>query len=1060
MTSQEADGDGGPSLDVTPESAEACANLSLLPHRQVMTVDRVEVASMTAATPAAGTDGVAIASMTAATPAAGTDGVGIQQVLMAWPSLLTAATPAAGTADKLSARPGETKSMIQRSKSSPLSDAVTLSSPLSDEIHDPEIHYLSLDQEPTHHPLDHLGPEEAMGVEFTIPGAPAGHCGIKKAIFLPNGMAGKPETAELICKFFKISKPQLLLEVGCGIWPLKDCLTEKIVQASEDFDELREVMKDVDKHRRISKIVQASEDFDVDSVDVKFGNQSSFEVVTEYFRKKLQSVMENVSTALKNADSGFFVGPEKPFIGTTHFLLESSMTSSDLTPTIFAIQDPFVPDDPRQKALGWYTGVSAQLLLHAKHIVNPSNRVELCVNWDNLTLDPLVDGKGEWKTRAGEATKDRELENSVLDFLNSHGVKSRFEVAHWCWRSATHFIFAKDIKDLNINYLSRSPPGYLSCFGTDPIHMQRCITSAQQCAPFIVTKFTPEAAHQIASILEKLRRPKELQTVKSRAEFWSEISSQASTSEHSGDLVTLSDVLTLCDIYQANRELLKDILVPVDAMKEKPEAVLEKLSMAFNVAAMASTEVGAGQADLSVVLRMWQIFSTIQPNGEKQGFLSIYVLIATLVLAFLATSSGVLVAYVENADGGAPPGIGQSSWVLLQHSTVVFAAANSFLVAVMSHGKHGTKASCLKLKGAQLVQECYRFRLRVYPYDQHISPPKTASGDEIATDLGAEVHTGLSKQARSAFAIAVQKIASETFSGEMSEDAHHECHFGENASDPMVQSRIHRALYGPKTRLQCPRRFNRLKGLKGYLSTLRPSAALAPKEMPNDLPEKSPEGKQGEKVRRSSMLSQPLLTAVVEHIPEVQVNVPDHDFVEPPVVEPPVVEPPVVEPTAYDDFVGPLTVEAYLQHRLEPLLRKYKIDAQRVQRIDYGLNMLCFTATLSSTILAAFAGSRTLVPITVAVGSSLHTFIAHSNFKKELSGLNMTISTLMGCLTFWDSLSIVDRRLVSTRERIVREVETAVMTVVTDVSVIQAQDSGEKPAANAEKKKKKKKKQK
>ena len=101
-----------------------------------------------------------------------------------------------------------------------------------------------------------------------------------------------------------------------------------------------------------------------------------------------------------------------------------------------------------------------------------------------------------------------------------------------------------------------------------------------------------------------------------------------------------------------------------------------------------------------------------------------------------------------------------------------------------------------------------------------------------------------------------------------------------------------------------------------------------------------------------------------------------------------------------------------------------------MKRNDTLLNTLIFASTMSATIMAAFAGSRTLVPIAVALGSSFHTFVADCNFQQELAALNNAIATLVGCLTFWDSLSIVDRRIPETREHIVQSTEDAVLMVV------------------------------
>jgi len=129
-----------------------------------------------------------------------------------------------------------------------------------------------------------------------------------------------------------------------------------------------------------------------------------------------------------------------------------------------------------------------------------------------------------------------------------------------------------------------------------------------------------------------------------------------------------------------------------------------------------------------------------------------------------------------------------------------------------------------------------------------------------------------------------------------------------------------------------------------------------------------------------------------------------------------------------DDYVGTITNEAYVSHRVVPLLRSLKGSARSLASIHSRLQFALFCTGALATVCAAM-DLKALVPIAVACGSTINTVMQHFNLKMRLMATNSAIASLQNVLTFWNSLGIVDRRVQSSRERIVRITEEAAMQV-------------------------------
>jgi hypothetical protein len=129
-----------------------------------------------------------------------------------------------------------------------------------------------------------------------------------------------------------------------------------------------------------------------------------------------------------------------------------------------------------------------------------------------------------------------------------------------------------------------------------------------------------------------------------------------------------------------------------------------------------------------------------------------------------------------------------------------------------------------------------------------------------------------------------------------------------------------------------------------------------------------------------------------------------------------------------DTVFGPLTIDTYIVCRLIPLVCKYKEEAPKVNRIFTALELISFSFTSFGALLAVLNLAE-WVAITVAIAGALQSAVARSGLRARRDQLNVNISILHNLLTWWDSLTIVERRTLAAREKIVLTTEDCVLSL-------------------------------
>ena len=132
-----------------------------------------------------------------------------------------------------------------------------------------------------------------------------------------------------------------------------------------------------------------------------------------------------------------------------------------------------------------------------------------------------------------------------------------------------------------------------------------------------------------------------------------------------------------------------------------------------------------------------------------------------------------------------------------------------------------------------------------------------------------------------------------------------------------------------------------------------------------------------------------------------------------------------------DDFISPLNIETYVEYRAKPLTTAFESQTPSISRLLSSLEILTFLLTSAGAVLAVpgiDAGSW--VAITVAMSTAVTSYIEYFQLRVERDTRNNSLSEFQNMLTWWDSLSIIDKRTKSAKEKALGTIENGSLMLV------------------------------
>jgi len=126
-----------------------------------------------------------------------------------------------------------------------------------------------------------------------------------------------------------------------------------------------------------------------------------------------------------------------------------------------------------------------------------------------------------------------------------------------------------------------------------------------------------------------------------------------------------------------------------------------------------------------------------------------------------------------------------------------------------------------------------------------------------------------------------------------------------------------------------------------------------------------------------------------------------------------------------DDGISRINALEYVEFRLRPSMERFAWLASAYSCRASLLQLLIFFATTTSAFLGMI-GETNWIPVSVSLASSLVALLDYYEYGSKLTSINLAITQFENILTWWESLSVPEKALPKSRERLVEVTENAV----------------------------------
>jgi len=120
----------------------------------------------------------------------------------------------------------------------------------------------------------------------------------------------------------------------------------------------------------------------------------------------------------------------------------------------------------------------------------------------------------------------------------------------------------------------------------------------------------------------------------------------------------------------------------------------------------------------------------------------------------------------------------------------------------------------------------------------------------------------------------------------------------------------------------------------------------------------------------------------------------------------------------FDNGVAVLTAADYFQFRLQPLINEYKARSPVLSRRVGAFHLMLVFLTALTTGLS-MTSYRLWVPLVVGVGAAIATTLEWEQLQNRHRNVNQCLEELGDLFTWWESLSMVEKRMPKHKEQLV-----------------------------------------
>ena len=604
-------------------------------------------------------------------------------------------------------------------------------------------------------------------------------------------------------------------------------------------------------------------------------------------------------------------------------------------------------------------------------------------------------------------------------------VKWQYHYMQTLFGGGSHYIYLQSKHDAP-DLTSLGPTGFIAANGQGPMkpRLSRNIQAGQK---LVMLHNTGGVTQAFAALRDGMLRRAEPKANELLSDIHPHMVSPAAWSKEFG----LPEVEMMLELQKRAPLLLQTTVMAVDVMRDTSESILDNLTSCFSGSG-GVPELGLGPAEEIAILTAWKRHMVLWSNGAKfERFadmlqiclyaLSIFTTVLAVVYAMdtaeaekqaalLAQANAFLEGDLPVAEDSAAArllsevasgdGLGNpiadamavrtpsdraviAGMTTLELVMVLLPIVATLLGTIRSKKRPREKWSTCVMAATQIIDQIYRYRLRVDMYDVNAPPQLDADGKPIEIPPKKK-----ESMMRAKFVDTVKNIYTQAISTEVAKGGALKMNVAgynlrlENEDDKRAFKRVLDGHVRAKLyREGAPSDAYRLKKLLTMLHRrLRNKSQISPAEMQDAADEAADLGYEDYDAPQ-----QPAKQDEGDDEEE------DHELIPP------------------DDYVQQLTVASYVEHRVRKVTDLFE---RRAPTMSLRLNA-CEAVALAANTAGAVLAVQDMaqwVAITVSVASVAMALQDYFYMPGQLSEANRSVQETHKLLNHWDSLSLVQRK--------------------------------------------------
>jgi hypothetical protein len=429
----------------------------------------------------------------------------------------------------------------------------------------------------------------------------------------------------------------------------------------------------------------------------------------------------------------------------------------------------------------------------------------------------------------------------------------------------------------------------------------------------------------------------------------------------------IPEIMMFRELMQRAPMLFQKTIVVVDLVTDSAEDVLSTVTGAFASSSTGVPELGIGDAETAVVYNAWKRHLVLHANCSALKFSGNIAFLALLVLGVATATLSTL--YANATDMSFSDEIKK----FINMFIIILPILAAFVGQIITRQRYAEKWKICDMAASLIVSEIYNFRASTGPYGQGSASTATGEGGEEEASGG----SAASKK-RNMFVKRVQAIFTKVMESDVGKSGAlvYGSILREDISEG-VDSNFHKKLkkhieYNLVFTKAIPKNRKRDKLLKGNNNKITSMDS----------------GKLDQRSNQMSSIDK-------------------------------------------DDFISPMNIETYVEYRAKPITLAYEKQTPLISDKLSFLEILVFVLTSAGAVLAVPGiNMGSWVAITVALSTAVTSYIEYFQLRIERDTRKNSLSEFQNLMTWWESLSIIDKRTKQSKEKALAIIEGGVLILV------------------------------